>query len=146
MSGGVAVRSIGGVRTKAVDLPSHEVADPWLSHSKKLGSGGLCKPERRARTVISAGSSYQARGHYASRWIDPQGWSVGDAEKEAGPGDAFPKPWLPVGLEATLRLDLEAQPRPVIPDAARYPGHTRATEPLTFTGLQGYLGTCSGTC
>jgi hypothetical protein len=31
------------IDAKAVDLPSHEIADPWLSHSKELSGGGLCK-------------------------------------------------------------------------------------------------------
>jgi hypothetical protein len=29
------------IDAKAVDLPSHEIADPWLSHSEELRNGGL---------------------------------------------------------------------------------------------------------
>lgn len=32
------------IHAKAIDLPSHEVADPWLSHSEELRGGDLCEP------------------------------------------------------------------------------------------------------
>jgi hypothetical protein len=32
------------IDAEAIDLPSHEIADPWLSHSEELRRGDLCEP------------------------------------------------------------------------------------------------------
>jgi hypothetical protein len=32
------------IDAKAIDLPSHEIADPWLSHSEEYRGGDLCEP------------------------------------------------------------------------------------------------------